>query len=272
MSESTASRSWGENLTDPTTSDLEPSFAPADAAAQRLWQATVSYVKDVVLADESLAAPVVLGIAGHLLAAVTMSTFPNTAIADPIPDDRNDHQPVLLRRAIEFIEANADRNISLGDITETVCLTPRAVQYMFRRHLDTTPLQYLRRIRLQHAHHELLAADRRHDSVSAIAARWGFMHTSRFAVFYRQTYGRSPHITLRSGQPADTSSYAADAATRPGIPAGTPQPIAYRHGGRRRQPPHEFGPHAGVLHIVQCHCRRAGMVSSARMTVVETIV
>jgi AraC-like DNA-binding protein len=257
MNRSAASPSRGGKLTNPTTSDLERSFAPADAAAQRLWQATVSYVKDVVLADDTLATPVVLGIAGRLLAAVALSTFPNTAIADPISDDRNDRQPVLLRRAIEFIEANADKKIGLGDITESVCLTPRAVQYMFRRHLDTTPLQYLRRIRLHYAHHELLAADRRHDTVSAIAARWGFTHTGRFAVFYRQTYGRSPHITLRSAQLA--SSHAADAATRPGIPAPSPQPFAYRHHGRR-QPPHQCGPHAGVLHIVQCHSRSAEMV------------
>jgi AraC-like DNA-binding protein len=173
-------------------------LAPADAAAQRLWQATVSYVKDVVLADDTLATPLVRGIACRLLAAVTLLTIPDSAVADPTPDDRNDHQPVLLRRAIEFIEANAAEGIGLGDIAETVCLTPRAVQYMFRRHLDTTPLQYLRRIRLHYAHHELLAADRRHDTVTAIAARWGFTHTSRFAVFYRQTYGRSPHLTLRS--------------------------------------------------------------------------
>jgi AraC-like DNA-binding protein len=173
-------------------------FASDDAAAQRFRQATVSYVNDVVLADDSLATPLVLDIAGRLLAAVTLLTIPSTAIADPTPDDRNDHQPVLLRRAIEFIETNADKGIGLGDIAETVYLTPRAVQYMFRRHLDTTPLQYLRRIRLHYAHHELLAADRRHDTVTAIAARWGFTHTSRFAVFYRQTYGRSPHLTLRS--------------------------------------------------------------------------
>jgi AraC-like DNA-binding protein len=177
---------------------LVAGLASADAAAQRLWQATVSYVKDVVLADDTLATPLVRGIAGRLLAAVTLLTIPDTAIADPTPDDRNDRQPVLLRRAIEFIETNAHEGIGLGDIAETVCLTPRAVQYMFRRHLDTTPLQYLRRVRLHYAHHELLAADRRHDTVTAIAARWGFTHTSRFAVFYRQTYGRSPHLTLRS--------------------------------------------------------------------------
>jgi transcriptional regulator GlxA family with amidase domain len=187
----------GRKLTNPTIPAFERSSSPADAEAQRLWQATVSYVKEVVLADETLATPVVLDIAGRLLAAVTLSTLANTAIADSMPDDRKDHPPMLLRRAIEFIEANADKNIGLGDITENVCLTPRAVQYMFRRHLDTTPLQYLRRIRLHYAHHELLAADHRHETVSAIAARWGFMHTSRFAVFYRQTYGRSPHITLR---------------------------------------------------------------------------
>jgi AraC-like DNA-binding protein len=173
-------------------------FAPADAAAQRLWQATVSYLKDVVLADDTSATPLVLGIAGRLLAAVTLLTIPNAAIADPAPHDRNGHQPVLLRRAIEFIEANADKDIGLAAIAETVCLTPRAVQYMFRRNLDTTPLQYLRRIRLHYAHHELLAADRRHATVTVIASHWGFMHTSRFAALYRQTYGQSPRVTLWS--------------------------------------------------------------------------
>jgi AraC-like DNA-binding protein len=173
------------------------SFTPVDAAAAKRWRDTVRYVKDVVLNDDTLASPLVLGIVGRLLAGVTLSTFPNTATPGPTPHDRNDHQPVLLRRAIEFIETNVIEDIGLGDIAEAVCLTPRAVQYMFRRHLDMTPLQYLRRIRLHHAHAELLASDRRHDTVTAISARWGFMHTSRFAVFYRQTYGRSPHVTLR---------------------------------------------------------------------------
>ena len=113
------------------------------------------------------------------------------------PYDRTDYKPVLLARAIEFIDANAANDISLADIAEAVHVTPRAVQYMFRRHLDTTPLQYLRRVRLHHAHQELLGADRMQETVTAIAARWGFVHTGRFAVLYRQTYGQSPHTTLR---------------------------------------------------------------------------
>jgi AraC-like DNA-binding protein len=173
------------------------SLAPVDAAAARLWKNTVTYVKDSVLADASLATPLVLGHAGRLLAAVTLSTFPNSAATDPAPHDRTDHKPVLLRRAMQFMEANATNDIGLADIAEAVHVTPRAVQYMFRRHLETTPLQYLRRLRLHYAHQELVTASRLDDTVTDIAARWGFAHTGRFAVLYRQTYGQSPHTTLR---------------------------------------------------------------------------
>jgi transcriptional regulator GlxA family with amidase domain len=100
--------------------------------------------------------------------------------------------------AIEFIDANAENDISLADVGEAVHVTPRAVQYMFRRNLDMTPMQYLRRLRLHHAHQELVAGDRMRETVTEIAARWGFMHTGRFAVLYRETYGQSPHTTLRS--------------------------------------------------------------------------
>lgn len=173
------------------------SLQPTDSAAARMWKSTVGYVKDIVLSDPSVATPLVIGHASRLLAAVTLSTFPNSATSEPSPHDRTDHHPVLLRRAMEFIDANATNDIALADIAEAVHVTPRAVQYMFRRHLETTPLQYLRRLRLHYAHQELLAANRGSDTVTDIAARWGFAHTGRFAVLYRQTYGQSPHTTLR---------------------------------------------------------------------------
>ncbi|ULE35705.1 AraC family transcriptional regulator [Mycobacterium sp. IDR2000157661] len=173
------------------------SLVPVDAAAGRIWRQTVDYVKNVLLRDEAMATPLVLGHAARLLAAVTLSTFSNTAIVDDRPQDRADTHPVLLRRAIEFMEVNASADISIGDIAEAVHITPRAVQYMFRRHLDTTPIRHLRRIRLEAAHRDLLAGDRRHTTVTAIAAKWGFAHTGRFAVQYRHAYGLSPHTTLR---------------------------------------------------------------------------
>ncbi|MGE2723523.1 helix-turn-helix transcriptional regulator [Mycolicibacterium pulveris] len=173
------------------------SFAPVDAAAAQLWKNTVDYVRKTVLADDLLATPLVVGQASRLLAAVTLSTFPNSAVSEPSPHDHTDHNPVLLRRALEFLEANVTNDIAIADIAQAVHVTPRAVQYMFRKHLETTPLQYLRRLRLHYARQELLAADGQRDTVTEIAARWGFAHTGRFAVLYRKSYGESPHFTLR---------------------------------------------------------------------------
>jgi AraC-like DNA-binding protein len=72
------------------------------------------------------------------------------------------------------------------------------VQYMFRRHLDMTPLQYLRRTRLHYAHADLLATEGGRGTVTAISARWGFANTGRFAILHREVYGQSPHVTLRN--------------------------------------------------------------------------
>ncbi|OBK74895.1 AraC family transcriptional regulator [Mycobacterium sp. 1274761.0] len=172
-------------------------FRPVNAAAAQLWISTVNYVKNNVLADDALATPLVIGHASRLLAAVTLAAFPARATEES-PYNHSDSRPVLLGRAIEYMESNVENDIGLADIADAVHLTPRAVQYMFRKHLANTPLQYLRGVRLHRAHQDLIRSDRLHTTVTAIAARWGFMHTGRFAVLYRETYGCSPHETLRS--------------------------------------------------------------------------
>ncbi|WP_067779286.1 helix-turn-helix transcriptional regulator [Nocardia amikacinitolerans] len=76
-------------------------------------------------------------------------------------------------------------------------VTIRAVQLAFRKHLDTTPMGYLRKVRLAGAHEQLLAAspDDGH-TVTGVAAAWGFAHPGRFASSYRQAYGVAPQTTL----------------------------------------------------------------------------
>jgi len=65
------------------------------------------------------------------------------------------------------------------------------------KHRDCTPSEYLRRVRLHYAHLELVDGNRATTTVGEVARRWGFGNLGRFAVLYRQTYGRSPHVTLR---------------------------------------------------------------------------
>ncbi|MCV7210352.1 helix-turn-helix transcriptional regulator [Mycolicibacterium canariasense] len=171
---------------------------PVSAQANAHLAGLIAYVRDNVATDPFVAEnPMVIGAVQRYVAASVLSAFPNTALLEPTAGDRRDSTPVLLQRAISFIDDNAHRDISLTDISRAVYVTPRALQYMFRKHRDCTPTEYLRRVRLHHAHLDLITGNRAATTVAQIARKWGFLHTSRFAVYYREAYGQSPHVTLR---------------------------------------------------------------------------
>ncbi|MBO3749556.1 AraC family transcriptional regulator [Streptosporangiaceae bacterium NEAU-GS5] len=171
---------------------------PVSAAAGRHLQRTIAYLRDSVLADPDLAdEPLVVSTAGQLLAASVLSALPSNAAADPSGMDRHDAHSQTLRRAIAFIEDHADMAIGVADIATAVRVSPRALQYAFRRRLNLTPLGYLRQVRLARAHAELGSSDPAETTVTAVAARWGFFHPGRFAQAYKAAYGRSPSDTLQ---------------------------------------------------------------------------
>jgi AraC-like DNA-binding protein len=172
-------------------------FAPAVGGAQQ-WRDTTRFVDGLLAEPAAAIAPLVLGSAARLLAATALTVFPNTAVTEPAAGGRPDAHPATLQRAISFIETDADIDITITDIARAAGVTTRAVQLAFRRHLDTTPAAYLRRVRLEQAHRQLQAADPDRESVTAVAYRWGFSSPSRFAAYYRRAYGVSPSHTLRS--------------------------------------------------------------------------
>lgn len=106
--------------------------------------------------------------------------------------------PAALQRALAYIEANAQCALALGDIARAAYLSPRALQLTFRRHMGTTPMAYLRRVRVERARIDLMAATpHRPVTVTEVAHRWGFPGASRFATLYRAAIGEKPSQTLR---------------------------------------------------------------------------
>lgn len=170
-------------------------YRPVSPQAAQGWKSTCAMLRDEVLTNFT-GDHLVASSAARLFAAVTLATFPNTAQTDPTPTDRHDAHPRTLRRAVAFIEANAHQDISATDIARAARVTVRALQLTFRRHLDTTPMRYLRRVRLDCARAQLASAAPG-DTVTAIAARWGYARPSVFAAHYRAAYGQSPSQTLR---------------------------------------------------------------------------
>lgn len=104
--------------------------------------------------------------------------------------------PGSVRRAVDMIENHPHRALTVSTLAREAGVSVRALQLGFRRHLDTTPTGYLRRVRLQRARVELQGSG---DglTVSQVACRWGFTHLGRFAAEYRRRYGESPSQTLR---------------------------------------------------------------------------
>lgn len=172
---------------------------PISRQAQLRLQRAIAYVRhDVMAAPDGPAAPLLVSTASQYLAANVLQTYPTTAVSDPTAADRRDANPSTLRRAITFMDASADMAITVSDIARAAYVTPRALQLAFRRLLDTTPTAYLRRVRLDRARDDLRAATAGDgQTVTAIAARWGFPSASRFAEQYRAAYGESPSQTLR---------------------------------------------------------------------------
>jgi AraC-like DNA-binding protein len=104
--------------------------------------------------------------------------------------------PFFVRRAEQFIEEHACEAIALADLTGVAGVSARALQTGFRRFRDTTPMAYLRCIRLELARTELAKAGQQRASVAAVANAFGFGHLGRFARDYERRFGELPSQTL----------------------------------------------------------------------------
>lgn len=169
---------------------------PVSAEAARRWVTTLDAVERL-LDDPVTANPILVGKAARLLAAKVLEIFPSTRT--PGTNQPGRLVPNFLRRAIAYMEENAAADIGVADIAAAVELTADGVTYLFRRHLGVSPLEHLRRIRLDRAHRDLLDHSPDNTTVFSVAARWGFPTLAAFTEFYFGSYGQDPQVTLHAG-------------------------------------------------------------------------
>jgi len=146
------------------------------------------------------------GIARNLRGASLLTDVVTTSLVLSQPNNFSDliHQPVKgcpigpLQEAQELIELDPLAFTTVGELADRVHSSVRALEEGFRKHLDTTPMAYLRQVRLTRVHSELRMADPTTNTVARIANRWGFKHLGRFASVYRDCFGELPAETLKS--------------------------------------------------------------------------
>jgi AraC-like DNA-binding protein len=107
------------------------------------------------------------------------------------PPAKNEH----VRRVVDLIEAHPERDLTLAELAHAAGTTARALQRGFQEVVGMSPTAYVRAVRLDRVHAELLAE---HSvSVTDVAMKWGFFHLGRFAQQYRERFGVVPSQTVR---------------------------------------------------------------------------
>ncbi len=101
-----------------------------------------------------------------------------------------------VRRAEDYMHAHLEDPITLRDLVRSAGCGVRSLQVAFRRARGATPMEALRRARLEQARRALERGDPG-VSVTDVALRFGFNHPGQFASLYERTFGQRPSRTLR---------------------------------------------------------------------------
>lgn len=104
--------------------------------------------------------------------------------------------PHFVKRTERYIEECAHEPLTIGDLAEHAGTSTRSLFAGFRKYRDTTPMQYLKDVRMKRVHDDLLRASPDAATVTGVAMRWGFTHLGHFAVDYKRCFGESPSATL----------------------------------------------------------------------------
>lgn len=126
-------------------------------------------------------------------------------IADPACDRSQQHgssvRSFIVEKCHRMTISDTVNAPSVVELCERLRVSRRTVQNSFRSVAETTPVNYIRSIRLNGVRRELMSTPASELSIGDAAARWGFFHLSHFAADYHELFGELPSQTKRRCDP-----------------------------------------------------------------------
>ncbi|MFI0849162.1 AraC family transcriptional regulator [Mesorhizobium sp. IMUNJ 23232] len=163
------------------------------------WRRLLQYLREEAFAGEASLlsnSPLAMASFDQMLMSTLLTMQPHN-YTDALLNQRSSAAPFHVRRAMEFIQAHAAEPIGLVEIANAAGVSARTLHRSFQSFRGTTPLSWLKALRLQHAHDDLAAAEPATVSVTEVALKWGFGHLGHFSQDYRLRFGESPIDTLK---------------------------------------------------------------------------
>ena len=170
--------------------------APKSPAAAAAWSWTAAHVQRTMRDPHSFDNPIVAAELFDLAVRTVLACFAEAGAEGPAPSLAG--APRAVRRAVAYLEEHALDVVTVPDVAEAARISVRSLQSLFRRHLGVSPVEHLHAIRLEAARRDLLAGSGEDATVRAVAERWGFGNSGRFARLYQARFGELPSDTLRS--------------------------------------------------------------------------
>ncbi|MCA8023447.1 helix-turn-helix transcriptional regulator [Burkholderia metallica] len=113
-------------------------------------------------------------------------------------DDIGARLPARYRRAYNFILENLEHpDLSVSDIAAEIGVTERALQSTFKKFLDMSPTELIRRQRMERIRSELVDGMSPDSNILAVANRWGVQDRSTMTKIYRKQFDETPSHTLK---------------------------------------------------------------------------
>ncbi len=148
-----------------------------------------------------------LNIIGARVGKTTISEIADQFIHEHVRD-QCDLQPVPLAvrmnaadpamiEVVQLMEANVEEPLSLDELVQLTQSSPRQLQRMFKKQLDTSPTQYYLTLRLHKARELLRQTDM---SLAGITSACGFQSACHFSKVYREVFHVAPSAERRALQ------------------------------------------------------------------------
>ncbi len=122
------------------------------------------------------------------LVSLLLNEFPHN-FSEYIRDQHKFAAPRYLRMAQAYIRSRVAERITVEEIAAHCKVTQRTLQASFQEHLKTTPIRFMRRVRLELAQEALSRRAISDSSITDIALESGFSSASRFSQYYREYFG-----------------------------------------------------------------------------------
>ena len=97
---------------------------------------------------------------------------------------------------ISFMKEKMDQSLTVRDLAETVCMSESSFAHLFKTTVGVSPLQFLKRMRLEHARESLLSGS----NVRKAANNVSYTSVSHFSSQFKRHFGESPKTYTKSSE------------------------------------------------------------------------